>query len=399
MFKKLFVILSASLILLSGCLPFDNLKKDPVVEEESDNENEKAIPLQNINTTDDKYYKSLKNYEPGAARGEIGYGVDNRIDIDEMETGLMRLSKGTFAIDDYYFQEGQYLDKTTIRNWLKRSSEKEGKARSGLIQKGLNPGFDQEVYEKAGVDQKKEMHSNNPKILSYILEQNYLKDSGKDSVKLGGISLALAFNSTYYYTVRDEKGLIHKGDKKLDADDVKKYAAKTGQEVVNRLRQHPELQDVPIVISLFYEEEHGSVVPGNYFGKAVVKGGSTKVDWEDVDEKYYFFPSGKAEEDHREDFNRFVQFEGKIKEYFPNYIGVIGEALYRNDQISKLTIEIPMQFKGKSEVISFTQYVNYLVKQYFPDEIVEVNIKSSLDEQESLIVSDPSKDDSVVHIY
>ncbi|MCF6139151.1 CamS family sex pheromone protein [Pseudalkalibacillus berkeleyi] len=398
MYKKLFVIFGASLILLSGCLPFDNLKKDPVVEEK-DNDNEKAIPLQNINTTDDNYYKSLKNYEPGAARGEISYGVDNRIDVDEMETGLMRLSKDTFAIDDYYFQEGQYLTKDTIRNWLKRSSQKADKAKGGFIQKGLNPGIDEEAYEKGSVDDKKEMLNNDPKILSYVLEQNYLKDSGKDSVELGGISVALAFNSKYYYKVIDEKGRIHPGEKKLDAKDVKKYASKAGQEVVNRLRQHPELQDVPIVIGLFYEEEHGAVVPGNYFGKAVVKPGSTNVNWEDVNEKYYFFPSAKAEEDHREDFNKFVQFEGKIKEYFPNYIGVIGKALYRNDQISKLTIEIPMQFKGKSEVISFTQYVNYLVKQYFPDEVVEVNIKSSLDELESLIVTDPTKDDSIVHIY
>ncbi|WP_349409307.1 CamS family sex pheromone protein [Pseudalkalibacillus sp. SCS-8] len=398
MLKKLLVIVSASLILLSGCLPFDNLKKDPVVEEEN-NDNEKAIPLQNINTTEDKYYKSLKNYEPGAARGEINYGVDNRIDIDEMELGLMRLSKKTFDVDEYYFQEGQYISKDTIRNWLKRTSQDVGKGKDAFLQEGLNPGLDEKAYENADVKKKIDMLKKDPKILSYILEQNYLKDSGKDSVKLGGISIALAFNSTYYFTVKDEKGRLHPGEEDLTASEVKKYAAKTGQEVINRLRQHPELKDVPIVIGLYLEEKHGSVVPGNYFGKAVVKPGETKVDWEDVNEKYYFFPSKEAEEDHREDYNTFIQFESKIKEYFPNYIGVIGEAIYREDQLSKLSIEIPMQFQGKAEVISFTQYVNYLVKQYFPDEVVEVNIKSSLDQIESLIVSDPSKEDSIVHIY
>ncbi|MGP4080066.1 CamS family sex pheromone protein [Pseudalkalibacillus sp. R45] len=398
MFKKLFVILSASLILLSGCMPFDNLKRDEVVEDEA-NENEQAIPLRNINTTDDKYYKSLKNYEPGVARGEISYGVDNRIDVDELETGLMRISKETFSIDDYYFQNGQYLSKATIRNWLKRTSEEPGQSSDKFIQKGLNPGINEKAYKNASIDERKEMLKQNPKILSYILEQNYLQDSGKDSVKIAGISLALSFHSTYYFTVQDDQGRLHRDEVKLNASEVKEYAQKTGQEVINRLRQHPELQDVPITVGLFHEEKHGAVVPGNYFAKTVVKGGQTKANWENVNEKYYFFPSSDAEEDHREDHNTFIQFEEKIKEYFPNYIGVVGKALYRNDRISKLTIEIPMQFNGKAEVISFTQYVNYLVKQYFPDEVVEVNIKSSLEQNESLIVSDPSKEDSVVHIY
>lgn len=398
MFKKLFVILSASLILLSGCLPFDNLKRDEVVEEEANN-NEQAIPLHNINTTDDQYFKSLKNYEPGVARGEISYGVDNRTDVDELETGLMRISKETFSIDDYYFQDGQYLTKQTIRNWLKRSSEEPDSDDSQFIQKGLNPGIDEKAYKKASVDERKEMLKKNPKILSYILEQNYLQDSGKDSVKLAGISLALSFHSTFYFTVQDDQGRLHRDEVKLNESEVREFAHKTGQEVINRLRQHPELQDVPISVGLFLEEKHGAVVPGNYFAKTVVKGGQTKANWDNVNEKYYFFPSSDAEEDHREDYNTFIQFEEKIKDYFPNYIGVVGKALYRNDRISKLTIEIPMKFNGKSEVISFTQYVNYLVKQYYPDEVVEVNIKSSLDQNESLIVSDPSKKDSIVHIY
>ncbi|WP_221568299.1 CamS family sex pheromone protein [Alkalihalobacillus sp. TS-13] len=398
MFKKLFVILSASLILLSGCMPFDNLKRDEVVEDEA-NDNEQAIPLHNINTTDDKYYKSLKNYEPGAARGEISYGVDNRIDVDELETGLMRISKETFSIDDYYFQNGQYLSKATIRNWLKRTSEESGESGDKFIQKGLNPEINEKAYQNASVDERKEMLKQNPKILSYILEQDYLQDSGKDSVKLAGISIALSFHSTYYFTVQDDQGRLHRDEKKLDGAEVKQFAQKTGQEVINRLRQHPELKDVPITVGLFHEEKHGAVVPGNYFAKTVVKGGQTKANWENVNEKYYFFPSSDAEEDHREDYNTFIQFEEKIKEYFPNYIGVVGKALYRNDRISKMTIEIPMQFNGKAEVISFTQYVNYLVKQYYPDEVVEVNIKSSLEQNESLIVSDPSNEDSVVHIY
>ncbi|WLD93747.1 CamS family sex pheromone protein [Alkalihalobacillus sp. AL-G] len=399
MYKKLLAIVCSSLILLSGCLPLDNLKRNEVEKEDSsENKNEKAIPIPNVNSQED-YYKSLKNYEPGVARGEISYGVDNRIDVDEVVTGLMRLSKDTFSIDDYYFQEGQYIQKDTIRNWLGRSSEKDGESSSAFLQKGLNPAINEKAYKNADVDKRKEMLKNNPKMLSYIVEQNYLKDSGDNSVKLGGISIALSFNSTYYYTVTDKQGLLHRGEKNLDNSKVKEFAYKTGQEVVNRLRQHPELQDVPIVVGLFMEEEHGAVVPGNYFATSVVKAGQTSVDWEKVNEDYYFFPSDRAEEDHREDHAVFTQFQAEITEYFPNYIGVIGKALYRNDKIAKMTIEIPMQFKGKAEVISFTQYVNYLVKQYYPDETVEVNIKSSIDKIESLIISDPTKEDSMVHIY
>jgi protein involved in sex pheromone biosynthesis len=405
--KRSILIILSAVVALSGCIPLDNLqpRQEEVVKEGGEEETVFKTPKIK---THDKFYQSLienqegeLTYNPGESRGEITGGVDNRIDVDELETGLMRLAQGHFDVENYFFQEGQFIDNLTIRNWLTRSSVPDDKlydSNSEMEQKGLNPALP-DSYHEASVDEKKGMEENNPKVLSYILEQNYLV-SRNDQLKVGGIAIALSFHSTYYYRVEDSEGRLHDGNKKLDEDKLKADAKEIAQQVIKRIRQDPEIPDVPIVIGLYIEEEHGAVVPGNFFVKATVGKGTQSIgDWKDVNDKYYYFPSTEATEDHRDDSSNFNVFKSKIQEYYPNFIGVIGKGLYRNGELTRMTIEIPMQFKGKAEVISFTQYITYLVQEYYPDEVIRVYISSSLDNPESLIIKDPGEEKPTVHIY
>ena len=139
-----------------------------------------------------------------------------------------------------------------------------------------------------------EANKNNPKYLSYVLEHNYLVQSGDGKVKLGGVVVGLSFNSTYYYDV-NQQGLIYPGEVKLEREKVKQEAQKIAGQVASRLRTDPKLKDVPIVFALYQEEERDSVTPGNFFASGVVKKGSNSVSsWEDVDEDYVLFPSDAA---------------------------------------------------------------------------------------------------------
>jgi protein involved in sex pheromone biosynthesis len=58
--------------------------------------------------------------KPSGARGQVVGDLNTRLDVDEFETGLMRLASEQFPTDDYLFQEGQYLDGKTVNKWLER---------------------------------------------------------------------------------------------------------------------------------------------------------------------------------------------------------------------------------------------------------------------------------------
>jgi protein involved in sex pheromone biosynthesis len=395
--KRVGLLFLSLVILLAGCMNDDELEKEKEVVQEKGKENEKAIITGEIKTGD-KYYRSIFPFEPGGARGLIRYGVDNRLDINEFEMGLMRVAQEHFSTDKYFFQEGQFLSESTVNNWLKRADENPGKSKSKMDQTGLNPALG--AKKAATVEQMLEAQKNKPKYLSYVLEHNYLVQSGDEKVKLGGIVIGLSFNSTFYYEARDEQKLIYPGQVKLDRAEVKKEAKKIAEEVAVRLRSDSKLQDVPVIIALYQEEERDSITPGSFFASGVMKKGSSSISsWDDIEEDYILFPSDKASKKKRNDFEKFTTFKAKVQEYFPNYIGVIGRGFYKDGNLDRLTIEIPVQFRGKAEIISFTQFVATSALGELPEVPVEIYIGSAVDQPEALIVKDGTEKEPFVHIY
>ncbi|WP_181833020.1 CamS family sex pheromone protein [Bacillus taeanensis] len=388
MLKRLGITALTSMVLLSGCLSNKDNEETVVKEEES---KQKVIISREINTSE-RFYRSVLPFEPSAARGLIEAGVDNRLDIDELETGLMRIAQETFDPDNYFLKEGQFLTKEEVQSWIDRSSPKN--------QEGLNQAISGD-FDSLSADQKLTAEENNPKYLSYVLEHNYLVQKEEGKVQLGGIVIALSMNNSYYYRVEDDQGRFLFGDTKLDKQKIEEEAKKMGQEVANRLRKKEELRDVPIVIALYQEAERESIIPGYFFASTVVnKGQSTIKGWDEINEQYYFFPSNQALEDHRDDAEKFNNFKARVEEFFPNYVGVIGKGFYKKGELQSLTIDIPMQFYGKAEVVAFTQYVTDLIDKNFFQKgaSIEVNI-TSMNQQESLIVKDPDKEEPYVHIY
>jgi protein involved in sex pheromone biosynthesis len=401
MIKRVGLLFLSLLLVLTGCLGDDELEKEEKVVQEKGKKEEKAIITGEIKTGE-KYYRSIFPFEPGGARGVIRYGVDNRLDINEFEMGLMRVAQETFNTDKYFFQEGQFLNEPTVTNWLRRADEKPGKSKSELDQTGLNPKLGVKVDEGDAqyVDKMLEANKNNPKYLSYVLEHNYLVQSGDGKVKLGGVVIGLSFNSTYYYDVK-HNSLIYPGEVKLDRAKVQNEAQKIAGQVASRLRQDSKLQDIPIVVALYQEEERDSVTPGNFFAAGVVKKGSNSISsWEDIDEDYLLFPSDSASKKKRSDSEKFTTFKAKVQEYFPNFIGVIGKGFYKDGNLERMTIEIPVQFRGKAEIISFTQFVATSALGELPDVPIEVYIGSAVDQPEALIVKDETtQEEPFVHIY
>lgn len=391
------ILLSAALLFTAGCSPSFN-SQDEVVQENPDESGQETAIIPSYNISDENY-RVLLEYKPSQARGVIVNQVANRVDIDELEEGLRRHSKFTFHPEDYYFEEGQHLTEEIIYEWL-------GRAEDGLVEQheeadetgqetgsqddaGLNPPIEDESSQ--------EQHRENPRYLSHILEQNYLTKTEDGTVALGGISLGIALKSTYRFQTEIGGPYYYE---EISESEMLEEGKRIAEEVVNRMRNIEDVpNDVPIMVALYREADQNSLVPGNFTAKTVVEGGSASIEeWEEVHEEHILFPSKEAEEKYPNDAADMKDFETEVAEYFPNYVGVVGEGFYTDGQLRNMTIEIPIEFRGKAEVIGFTQYVYGLVVETLPDYYdMEINITSN-NQQESLLVK-KAGEEPIVHIY
>ncbi|GIO28001.1 CamS family sex pheromone protein [Ornithinibacillus bavariensis] len=370
--KKLTIILLSLLLFLASCGPKINDKKDDVVQKEEEKTGQTSIvPTYKLSDED---YRVILPYRTSGARGVItNQMAGNRLDIDELEEGLMRHSKEYFDPNKYYFEEGQYLDSDTVFSWID----------------DLNP-----IVEKGSSE---ETYRKNPRYLSHILEQNYLRRTENNTVELVGASIGIALKSQYrfqtevggpyYYEDISEKKMLAKGEE-------------IAQAVLERLRKVEGLEKVPIMIALYREEKSGSAVPGNFVAKTYVEENDMSIDgWDAIKEDYILFPSNEAEDKHFDDAQIVNTFGVEISDFFPNYVGYIGKGFYVNDELQKLEIEVPIEFNGKAEIIGFAQYTYGLVKDKFPNKYdIEIKISSS-QRLEGYIYREAGKEDPTVHIF
>ncbi|SEU05859.1 Protein involved in sex pheromone biosynthesis [Salinibacillus kushneri] len=376
--KKSLLILVLFILIIAGCTPnYD--EEEEIVQDTKEEESETAIvPSYNIS---DEEYKMPVEYKPAAARGVIVNQVFNRFDITELEEGLRRHSKDAFDPEDYLFQEGQYLTEDMVYSWLERKNEDD---------KGLNPAL-------KGDKNDPKSYRDAPRYLSHVLEQNYLQKTEGNQVEVRGVSIGLALKSVYqfeaktggptYYEDISQKEMLAKG---------KEYA----QTILKRIRNIEELQDVPVMIALFREEEQSSLVPGNFVAKTFVEGGSSSTgEWETINEDYILFPSDEAEDKHQTEAAVMSDFTSEVREFFPNFVGVVGKGFYVNDELQEIKIKIPIEFHGKTEVTAFSQFAYGLIMETFTNNYgIEVNIQSP-DKQEALIWRDAGEEEPEVYIY
>ncbi|TMU84800.1 CamS family sex pheromone protein [Bacillus sp. BHET2] len=380
--KRISVALSA-LLLVGGCAPTFE-KQDQVVQENQDKEAKKAIiPSFQISK---EYYKTMLPYETSKARGVVVNDLGSRYDINEIETGLLRIAQNRFSTDEYFFKEGQFLTKNTVDSWLQRKYTSEQ-----LKEKGM------QESENVGLNPVQSSGENAPIYLAHVIEHNYLMKKEDNKVRLGGVAIALSLNSVQYETNLSNGTRTVKN---ISNEDLKAQGAKIADEVLNRLRQQKELQKVPIMISLYKQAPKDQVVPGHFFASTTVEPNENGVqNWEGINEDYYLFPSPEAQENHPNDYKVFNELKTDIEKYFPVYTGLTGQALYQNQKLSTMKFEVALSFEGKAETIGFAQHLSNLVGKQTPDNWnVELLVSSSYG-PEALIVKKPGSKETYLHIY
>jgi len=364
--------------MLVGCVP-SNEGGTELTQETQQNEKTETTIIPSIQI-DESYYKTLIPYKESASRGLVVSNIYTKYDMKEVEAGLMRISHHEFDTENYYFQEGQYLAESTVSSWLARSSQTED---------GLNPPTTDTMTPE-------ERAKKAPIYLSHIVEQNYLTKTKDNKVKLGGISIGLALNSIYYYQ-KEQYGEYY--EEPISESELVEQGKKMAAEIVSRLRTRDELKDIPIVVGLFKQQARNQIIPGAYFSYGVAKAGQNNIaDWEGIDENYVLFPTDDSQDVYRDVSKNFKIFKQDVDKYFSNYTSVIGTGFYRNKEIQKLTIEIPIQFFGKAEIIGFTQYLTGILINRFNNIHVEVSI-TSVNGPEALINKKANDTDPYVHVY
>ena len=390
--KVILTVLSLGL-LLSGCST--SLKKeDKVVDKTGNSKNQAVVPKYAI--SDDFYKTAVTSSDAGSARGLVAQGLNTRLDVDEFETGLMRIAKESFSTKDYVLQSGKYLDKDTVQALLGRKRTPEAQADLEKVAKkklpnGLNPALPAGESETLTARNEK-----SPLYLASILEQDYLKVKDNNQAELGGVVIGLAMNSVNYYA--EEHG--YPREQKIDDKKLLEEGQKMAQDILPILQQKDELKNVPITFAIYRQEAKSSLVPGSYLSYATVDKGSNKVDnWKAIDEKYYLFPSNAADTDYRDDATIVKNFNKKLSDHFQGeYTAVVGRGFYKDGQLKEMKLEIPVQFSGKAEVIGFTQYVAGAIMEYFPNYVkVQVTIKS-VERSEAIIIRDVKQDNPFVQI-
>ncbi|PEE38539.1 CamS family sex pheromone protein [Bacillus pseudomycoides] len=394
--KKIALAVLSLGLLLSGCST--GIKKEEKVVEKSGTSKEQAIvPKYSIS---DEYYKTVAPFDPASARGLVVQGLNSRLDIDEFETGLMRIAKESFSTKDYLFQGGKYLDKETVQMLVKRKrtdaeqKELEEKLKKDAVKFpniGLNPALE------AGSESLEVRNKKTPMYLSNILEHDYYVPKGDKEVELGGVVIGLAMNSIHYYT--EEHG--YPREVEISEQEMLEKAKPMAQEILTLLqKKDPKLKNVPITFAIYRQGPKSTLVPGRFVSYTQVDKGSEKIgNWKEINERYYLFPSKDADEAHRDDAAIVKNFTAKLSEYFKNdYTAVIGTGFYKDDQLKEMKLEIPVQFNGKAEVIGFTQFVAGQVMQYFPNYVkVQVTIKS-VERPEAIIIREEKQDEPFVKI-
>ncbi|PGM93557.1 CamS family sex pheromone protein [Bacillus cereus] len=395
--KKIALAVLSLSLLVSGCSMGSN-KDEKTVEKSGKTKEQAVIPKYSIS---DEYYKTTVPFNPGEARGLVVQGLNSRLDIDEFETGLMRIAKESFSTKDYFFKGGKFLEAQDIQMLVKRKrtdaeqKELEDKLKKDAVKFpniGLNPALS-EGSESLEVKNKK-----HPMYISNILEHDYYVQKGGNDDEPDGVVIGLAMNSVQYY--EEEHGYPREAaipDEKMLAE-----GKRMAQDILKVMQQKkPGIKDIPVTFAIYRQGPKSSLVPGNFVSYAKVeKGSETVEDWKPINEKYYLFPSEQAKADNkREDLARVSNFKSKLSEYFQgDYTAVIGTGMYRDDELKEMKLDIPVQFNGKAEVIGFTQYVAGLVMEYFPNYMrVQVTIKS-VERPEAIIIREAKQDEPRVKI-
>lgn len=408
-------------LMLTACI-------DP---KQANKEDEELKPDQvTVNTTSnqisDEFYRAVivnGKYPLGVTESQ-DTGTHGRGSQEAFEQGLLDISKKVFPTDQYYLQEGQLIDADMMTSWVSRESEAnpaglnpelpaevakeleepqfndedpedpenpdqpDNQDPENLETQDPNEENDEDNSDEESTDEDQTNEDENgqvlvdaniaPIYLNEIMEKNILVETD-EGYALSGIVIGLSMNSEYEYT--DREGTIYRQE--ISLGEMRERGRQYANVIVGRLRNTEELRSIPIVVGIYASSPSESIVGGTYLLDGISREGNAISDWEEHNEYRVALPA-KAEEG-GEQHSYFNQFSNEVYNFFPNLNGISGEALYVNNGLTTLKIEIVTQFYQQTEIAALTQHVTDVAQRLLPEGVSTEIIISSTVKTEAFI--------------
>lgn len=396
--KRTIILFISAIFVLSACGQNEEKPK----EKSNDNEQQESGSVKEIATDKNVQgdnYRTILPFKESQARGLLQDNMANSYNGEDFENGLLDLSKSVFPTDEYLYQDGQYLDKSTINAFLSpkytksevdKMDEEERKEKKANENLGLNPSHNGETDPE-------KIAENSPAYLSNILEQDFYGSGDTKGKKIKGMTIGLAMNSTYYYQ-KEKDGETYSKD--LDDKEIKKQGKQMAGEILSRIREHKELKEIPIHFAIYRQTGENSIVPGEFIAGTTVEEGKTRInDWKDINQKTVLLPSQEAADLDENLNNDFKQFNDDLQTYFNNFTQAVGTVKFDKKEAKQLSVDVPIDYYGKAETIGITQYVTEQAEKYFDDiDEYEIHIKDG-NNPKALISKAKGDKEPQVHIY
>lgn len=394
-------------LLLSGCLTnLDGQDKDKALGPDE------VVVQTTANQLSNEYYRSviLDNRYQMSASASADTSLTSAGNIFAFEEGLLRISQDIFPTDQYYMQEGQLIDGDTLTSWISRESETNPEGLNPALPvsgtqeeateetESINPSDDPETTDES-IEEIVESNQvivdldSTPIYLSQIMEKNIMVETD-DGFALGGIVIGLAMNSVYQYT--DAEGVVY--EQEISLGEMRERGKAYANIIVGRLRNTEQLRSVPIVVGVFQQAPENNNVGGNYVLDGISREGNYVTDWTERNEYRVSLPITNNSEV-SDQYLFFDSFRSDIISFFPHLNGISGEALYLDNGLASLDIEIVTQFYQLTEITALTQHVTDIVQSRLPEGIgLEIKIISSAG-TESFIGRQPGESQIKSHIF
>ena len=376
---KSMLLTGATLLLLAAC---DGANEAEISEQMGESTLENEVSNVQVEEQDDtltssseEFYRSVVPYELSPARGLSSTNLVSSYNVEEFEKGLFSISQNVFPTNEYIFREGQIISEEMVRGYLSRqytSEELEEMDESELLGSdafsnlGLNPSTNGETDPEVIAEEA-------PLYLSHILEQNYLKEDAEGNLSFDGITIGLAMNSIHYYQT-EQYGQTQ--ERALDLETVEEKGEEMAAEILRRIRANDQYVDKEIVFAIFIQSGDTDIVPGNFVSQAVVAPGENTIEsFSDIDVQNILLPSGEAAEISEEVNSEYQNFNKDLSSYFDSFTTSVGRGKFRDGTLDSLTVEIPIEYNSRGEMIGMSQFVRDLVDDHFTGTDVEVEIK------------------------
>lgn len=308
----------------------------------------------------DDYYSIYMPYKKGVSDNYILNSNVVDFDVETIEKDLIQISTNAFSVDKFYYQEGQYLTKTKLKELLGEDH--------------LNKTDEQSIDGK----------TIKPKIVAGIYEKNFLNKNGD----IKGISLGVVLNPYQAYDSNNNYVT-------MDNDTIIDFGKEASKKLIEYMRTNFKLDNIPILIALYVEASPESNVGGNYLYYGVTENNEIKFNY--INQKNFYMNSKNVKELDVTNYNNFKKFEETIRQY-DNSIYLSGLGYYNGDNLSKIDVIVTKSHYSYGELLYINQLLSENAMKYFKDVKVIIEVKA-INDIKSYIVKEQGETSTDIFIY